>query len=169
MTQDEGRFGRLSETKRAWAPPGIRPVAPHQIVRQYLYAFVAVAPALGVMTALLLPWANTKMMSLFLAQVAEDFLEYFVVMLTDGAGWHVSEALEVPENIRLIKLPPRSPELNPTEHIWDEVREKYFHNKVFDSMDEVESTLMVGLCELGQDQERIRSMTHFPYLRELTC
>ncbi|MBF0583188.1 MAG: transposase [Magnetococcales bacterium] len=169
MTQDEGRFGRLNPTKRAWSPPEARPVVPQQVVRQYLYAFVAVAPALGMMTALLLPWANTQMMALFLAQVAEDFREYFVIMLTDGAGWHTSGDLLVPENIRLIKLPPRSPELNPTEHIWDEVREKYFHNEIFDSMDAVESRLMDGLRELGQDQARIRSMTHFPYLRELTC
>ena len=168
MTQDEGRFGRLSDTRRAWSPPGMRPVAPHQVIRQYLYAFVAVAPLLGRMTALLLPWANTEMMSIFLAQVAEDFRDSFVVMLIDGAGWHVSNGLSIPENIRLIRQPSHSPELNPTEHIWEELREKHFHNRAFNSLDEVADVLVIGLNQLSDQPDKIRSMTSFPYIVNIT-
>ena len=81
------------------------------------------------MTSLLLPWANSEMMNIFLKQVAEDFSDYFIFMLVDQAGWHISHKLQLPENIRMIKLPPRSPELNPVEHIWEELREKNFANK----------------------------------------
>lgn len=97
MAQDEGRFGRISDPRRCWAPKGIRPRAPRQIVREYLYAYAAVCPALGQMTSLLLPYANTDMMSLFLEEVAQDFKDYFVVMLVDQAGWHTSNSLKVPE------------------------------------------------------------------------
>ena len=77
------------------------------------------------MTSLVLPYADTATMNLFLAHLSRDFNEFFVLMLMDRAGWHVSRSLEVPENVRLIPLPPHSPasssapgrELNPVEHI----------------------------------------------------
>jgi hypothetical protein len=107
-------------------------------------------------------------MNIFLRQVAEDFSDYFILMLIDQAGWHISQKLEVPENIRLIKLPPRSPELNPSEHIWEELREKNFANKAFRDLDGVEETLCQGLNDLAGDPEKLRSMTNFPYL-DITC
>ena len=168
FAQDEGRFGRISDVRRAWSPSGTRPQAPRQVIRTYLYVFTAVCPALGRMTSLILPWANTEMMDIFLRQVAEDFSDYFILMLVDQAGWHTSEKLVVPENIRLIKLPPRSPELNPPEHIWEELREKHFANKAFSDLDGVEDTLCQGLNELAGNPEKLRSMTNFPYL-QITC
>jgi hypothetical protein len=147
---------------------GVRPQAPRQVIRTYLYVFTAVCPELGKMTSLILPWANTEMMNIFLRQVAEDFSDYFILMLADQAGWHIAQKLEVPENIRLIKLPPRSPELNPSEHIWEELREKNFANRAFQDLDEVEDTLCQGLNHLAKDPEKLRSMTNFPYLN-ITC
>lgn len=165
MAEDEGRFGRINDPRRAWAPPAIRPVAPRQIVREYVYVFAAVAPEPGRMTALILPFANTEMMSLFLDQVSGDFRDYFVLMLIDQAGWHLSRALRVPENIALIPLPPHSPELNPVEHIWDEIREKGFINQAFPSLDEVEDHLCQELVVLANNPERLHSMTAFPYFQ----
>ena len=164
MTQDEGRFGRINSVKKAWAPPGQRPRAPRQIVRQYLYAYAAVCPAQGKMTSLILPYANTDMMNIFLKQVANDFRDYFVIMLVDQAGWHLSKRLEIPENIRLIPQPSHSPELNPTEHIWEELREKHFHNRVFNSLDQVQDQLCTALRQLAANPKLLSSMTSFPYL-----
>ena len=62
MAQDEGRFGRISSSKRAWAPPGVRPKAPRQVIREFSYVFAAVAPEQGLMTSLVLPSADTAMM-----------------------------------------------------------------------------------------------------------
>ena len=95
MAQDEGRFGRISTPKRAWAPPGIRPKVPRQVIRESGYVYAAVAPEQGLMTSLILPSANTAMMNLFLAQVAEDFADYFIVMQVDQAGWHRAKDLQV--------------------------------------------------------------------------
>lgn len=164
FAQDEGRFGRISDLRRAWSPLRMRPKAPRQVIRSYLYVFTAVCPVLGKMTSLILPWANTEMMNLFLKQVAEDFSDYFILMLTDQAGWHTSQKLEIPENIRLIKLPPRSPELNPAEHVWEELREKNFANKALRNLDEVEKNLCQGLNGLASNPDKLRSMTNFPYL-----
>ena len=127
--------------------------------------YSAVCPALGKMTSLILPYANTEMMSIFLQHVADDFKDYFVIMLLDQAGWHTSKALKVPENIRLLPLPPYSPELNPVEHIWDYLRENAAPNIAFESLDHLEDALCKQLRELENDPERVRSMTNFPYLR----
>jgi transposase len=165
VAQDEGRFGRISTHRPAWAPAGVRPKAPRQVVRVFLYVFAAVCMALGKMTALILPLANTEAMNLFLEEVSRDFRDYFVIMLVDGAGWHKARALKIPENISLITQPSHSPELNPAEHVWDELREKYLHNKPFRTLDQVQEALCNGLCDLMNAPERLRSLTNFPYLR----
>ena len=165
MVQDEARFGRLGQVMRAWCGPGVRPEGGQQLVREYLYSFVAVAPALGRMTALILPFSNTEMMNLFLAQVSADFANYFVVMQVDGASYHKGQTLEVPESIRLIIQPPRSPELNAVEHVWEEIREEHFYNRVFDFLDAVSDALCEGLKELSALPDKIRSMTNFPHMR----
>ena len=58
-------------------------------------------------------------------------------MVIDGASSHVAKDLVVPENIRLLRLPAYAPELSPQEHVWDEVREKEFPNRVFSDLDSV--------------------------------
>lgn len=138
---------------------------PKQQVREYVYAYAAVAPQLGQMTALVLPYANTKMMNLFLKQVSQDFAEYFVVLQVDRAAWHRGKSLQIPENIRLLPQPSYSPELMPVEHLWQYIRENYFYNKILQSIDKVIDTLCQGLVELEQAPERLRSMTYFPHLR----
>ena len=165
MAQDEGRFGRINEPKRCWAPAGIRPLAPKQIVRESFYVYAAVAPAIGRMTTLVLPYANTQMMNIFLRQVSEDFADYFIVMQVDQAGWHRSKDLVIPENIRFISQPAYSPELNPAEHIWEEIREKFLQNKAFKFLAEVVNIVCEGLRQLSDDFNRLRSMTWFPHLK----
>jgi Winged helix-turn helix/DDE superfamily endonuclease len=165
MAQDEGRFGRISVPRRAWAPPGIRPHTPRQVVREYTYVYAALAPAEGKMTSLILPMADTAMMNLFLEHVATTFADYFIVMQVDQAGWHQANDLQVPENIRLIPQPAYSPQLNPTEHIREDLREKQFPNVACSSLDEVIDRLCEGLIRLESEPQRLRSMTYFPHFR----
>lgn len=165
LAQDEGRFGRISRPRACWAPPGRRLEVPAQIVREAIYAFTAVAPALGKLCSLLLPTANTESMNIFLQHVSQTFSDYFLVMQVDQAGWHQAKELILPENIRLIKQPPYSSEANPVEHIWDDMREKHFHNRIFDSLDSLTEKLCKALNDLENDPERITSMTFFPHLR----
>ena len=82
-------------------------------------------------------------------------------MFLDGAGWHRCHGLVVPPNIRLAFLPPYSPQINPTEHIWDEIREKWFPNKVFGSLPFVEDTLETALVTLENDRKRVRNLIGF--------
>ena len=167
MAQDEGCFGRISRAKRCWVPPGVRPHVPAQVVREYTYAYAAVAPALGQMVSLILPEVSTEMMNLFLEQVSQTFSTHFIVMQVDQAGWHSTKDLVIPENIRLIPQPAYSPELNPVEHIWEELREKYVQNRLFSSLDGVIEVLCQGLTDLADDPQHLHSLTSFPHLNVL--
>ena len=165
MAQDEGCFGRISLPRRCWAPAKVRPQVARQIVREYVYVYTAVAPEIGKMTSLLLPYASTAMMKLFLEHVSQEFADYFIVMQVDRAGWHDADTLVIPENIRLILQPAYSPELNPVEHLWDYLRENYFHNWAAPTLKQVIEVLIDGLQLLAADVELLRSMTNFPHLR----
>src|SRR5690242_1088309 len=97
------------------------------------------------------------MMNLFLAQVAQDFADYFVVMHVEQASWHRAKDLQIPEKIGLIFQPASSPQVNPVEHLWEERRENYLHNRVFPSLQDLTEVLCQALNELTQDKQRLRS------------
>jgi len=164
MFQDEGRFGRITTPRRCWAPKGIRPIVGSQLVREYTYVYAAVSPVDGVMDSLILPEVNADLLSLFLDEVSRRHPDEYIVMFLDGASWHHAINLSVPSNMRLSILPPYSPELNPAEHIWDEIREKWFPNLVFNSMPAVENTLVDSLVALERDRDRIKSLTGFDWI-----
>ena len=74
------------------------------------------------------------------------------------------ESLVVPDNIRLVRLPPYSPELNPVEHLWDDLREKHFHNLVFESLDALEDHLEAALRIMENEPDRICSIIAWPWI-----
>jgi DDE superfamily endonuclease len=166
MFEDEARFGRISDPRRCWAPKGVRPEVKVQIVREYEYAYAAVSPHDGVLDSLVLPKVNTEAMGVFLAEVAERHAHEFILMVLDGAGWHRAKQLPIPANMRLVPLPPCSPQLNPAEHLWDELREKWFANRWFETMEQLDEQLVAGLAALEIDAPRIASLTGFDWI---TC
>jgi hypothetical protein len=165
LAEDESRFGRIDRPRRCWAPKPLRLTVPRQVVREFLYVFAAVCGTLGRLTALILPTAATAMMNMFLAHLAREFAGYFLILLVDRAGGHTTARLTVPENIRLLPQPARHPELNPTEHVWEELREKPLANLSFSSLRPLAHALCPGLTQLAANPDRVRSLTNFPSMR----
>jgi hypothetical protein len=129
MFQDEARFGRISDCRRCWCRRPLRPMVKKMLSRQYIYAFGAVSPQDDVLDTLVLPQVDTPCMQLFLDEAATRHPGDNIVMVLDGAGWHTSNDLRATDNMRLLFLPPYSPELNTVEHLWDELREKHQHTR----------------------------------------
>ncbi len=129
-----------------------------------MYVFAAFAPSLGRLVSLVLPTANTATMNLFLEHLSQALADYFIVVQVDQAGWHRSRELIIPSNIRLIQQPAYSPEVNPVEYLWEELREKYFHNRLYSSLDLLTDELCRGLNELTDDKGRLRSMMRETHL-----
>jgi hypothetical protein len=103
-------------------------------------------------------------MQLFLDEISSRHPEVRIVMALDCAGWHKSADLEVPENMRLLCLPPYSPELNPVENIWEGLREKFFGNHVFADMDALEDQLLLGLKRLEDNPAITKSISNWPWI-----
>src|SRR4051812_17356670 len=138
------------------------------MVREYEYAFAAVCPQDGTLDTLVLPTVNTEAMSIFLAEVSQRHADEWIVMVLDGAGWHRAKRLKVPANMRLISLPPGSPQLNPVEQVWEEVCEKWFAHRVFASLNAVEEQLMAALKTWEEDSPRVASLTGFEWIRTIS-
>jgi transposase-like protein len=135
--------------------------------RQFTYVYGAISPIQGQLDWCLAPQMNTAHMASFLQQVSQAHAEDFILLVLDGASSHKAKELTVPENIRLLPLPPYSPELNPQEHVWDELREKEFPNRVMDNMDQVIRQLQDGLKRLANDSHHMRSLSGWPWIISL--
>ncbi len=89
-----------------------------------------------------MPWCDTQAMELHLAEISKAVDPgAHAVVIVDQAGWHMSAKLTIPDNITLLPLPPRSPELNPVENVWQFMRENWLSNRIFQSYDDI-----VALC-----------------------
>ena len=162
---DEGRFGRISVLGDCWAPAGVRPKVARQVVRESLYAFAAVSLPDAALTWRLSPKCNTEAMSRFILDVLAAYPDRTLVLFLDGAGWHKAKRLPRAERLRLEYLPAYSPECNPVEHVWDEIREKGFANRYFETLEAVEAQLKTQLELLGADTPRLRSLCLFDWIK----
>ena len=123
---------------RRWARRGTRPRASHDQRTQWAYIFGAICPAEGKGAGLVMPFCDTAAMQAHLIEIsAMVALNAHPVLILDQAEWHLSGALVVPENITLLPLPPRSPELNPVENVWQFLRDNWLSNRVFKGYDEI--------------------------------
>lgn len=139
MFTDEAGFGRISEPAYCWAPPKQRPFVPCQKVREYRTVYGAVSPKDGKSFFVVMEGNNSENMTEFLQKLSAEFPDDVIMLCCDNAGWHTSKKVTVPENICLFYIPPRTPEMNPIEQIWKEIRKRGFKNKLFNTIDEVVS------------------------------
>lgn len=164
MYQDEAGFGRINKPKACWCGNGLRPVVPCHRVREYVYAYGAISPMDGEMVSLVLPKANTDCMNIFLLEVSKRYPDDNILMVCDNASWHKSKGLNIPENIELYPLLAYTPELNPIEMIWDELREKFFKNDFFKTLSSVMDRLCDGLIFLETHPEIVKSITGWEWI-----
>jgi transposase len=159
--QDEARFGRINTVQRCWCMKGIIPAVKQQLIREYSYLFTAVCPETGTTCSLIMPTANSQTMDLFLGTLSEQQPNERIILCMDKAGWHTTKQLKIPKNISIWFLPPYSPELNPVELIWRELRAKYLNNKTFKTLEEVDNHLEFSIKDYSQNLEAIKNLTKF--------
>lgn len=144
----------------------MRPITAHQRVREYRDGLLAVAPWEGRIAARVDSLrVDHEAMSTFLTEITVRFPRRYWIVFLDGDGAHVSHDLGVPRNMHLELLPPYIPELNPVEPIWDYVREHYFANRAFATVDRVASQLCKAFRDLDATPERVRSISLFDWVK----
>ena len=164
--EDEARFGTQGTITRVWAPKGSRPRAVRQNGREWLYVLMAVGVSTGSASALIMPELNTVVLNLFLEQFARELPKgVHAVLIWDGAGYHTSGDLVVPENVSLIQLPPYSPELNPVENLWHYLRAHHWSNREYEGYSSLESEAVRSLRVVCDDAENLKSICNADYVQ----
>ena len=140
--QDEARIGQKNKLTRRWARRGTRPRAPRDQRTEWAYIFGAICPAKGKGAGLVMPWCDTDAMAAHLIEISAAVDPGAqAVLIVDQAGWHLTPKLAIPDNITVLALPPRSPELNPVENVWQFMRDNWLSNRIFKSYEDI-----VALC-----------------------
>jgi len=159
--QDEARVGQKNKITRRWAPRGTRPRAPKDQRTTSAYIFGAICPQRGVGAALVLPRCNTQAMQWHLDEISSQVTPgAHAVLILDQAGWHTTGKLVIPSNITLLPLPPRSPELNPVENIWQFMRDNWLSNRVFKSYEDIVDLTCQAWNNLIDQPWKIMSIGH---------
>jgi hypothetical protein len=134
----------------------------------WTYIFATVEPATGAEFALILPTVSTVAMNLFLAEFAKTLApDDHVVMVLDGAGWHASAALAVPDTITLVPLPPYSPECNPVERIWLYLRERFLSLQLWLDKEAIFQACCEAWNALAGDAARVKSLACYPWIERV--
>jgi transposase len=136
------RVGQKNKLTYLWAKKGTRPRLDHDQRTQSAWLFGAICPERGAGAALILPACNTAAMQLHLEEISGQIAPgAHAIVILDQAGWHTANALAVPRNLTLMPLPPRSPELNSAENVWQYMRQNWLSNRVFKTYDDI-----LGIC-----------------------
>jgi hypothetical protein len=148
--------------RRVWAPIGERPVAPGHHRFEWLYVTAFVSPASGE-TFWYLHDGISKPFAALLAAFAREAgagTERTIVLVLDNAGWHGETGLEVPEGIRLVFLPPYTPELQPAETLWTLVDEPIV-NKHIGTIAELDAIIGARCAALANERDTIKGRAGF--------
>jgi transposase len=153
------RIGQKNGCVRQWAPLGSRPRQPSDQRYESTYVFGAVCPARDTGAALVLPYANTDAMQRHLAEISRHVAPGAIaVVLMDNAGWHTTDKLDWPANVRALFIPPGCPELNAAENVWQYLRQTYLSNRVFDTYTAIVDAACDAWRRLLAETGRVRSI-----------
>ena len=188
MFGDQAGFGRISEPANCWAPPKERPSVPCQRIRQYKTVYGAVCPETGEAFYLVMDGSNKENMTFFLKKLSQKYPDHIILLVLDNASWHMTqqenskprsknktsksvfktqEKLIIPENIRVTYVPPRTPEMNPIEIVWREIRKRGFKNVLFDSIAFVVDKFYQVVSEMINTD--IISITRWSWIDKILC
>jgi len=162
---DEARFGQQGTTSRVWAERGSRPRAVRQTKYKWVYLYASVCPRTGRTHEWLMPHVDTAHMNLFLETFGQALdPDVHAALLLDQAGWHTTSKLRVPSNVTLLFLPPKAPELNPSELPWRECRQKYLSNREFKTESDLWRAVEDAWLKLTAQPKTLQSLCGFDWI-----
>lgn len=160
------RYGLISNYRRSWSPIGIRTIIDNQQAFSNRYLFSAVAPISGDSFHLLGFVGNTSdLVNCYLDELEAYFKGKHIVLVFDNAPSHRPKSIHDRKNITCIFLPPYSPELNPAERFFGEVR-KSTANQIFESIDDQEVVIGAYVKKLADDTSEMKQLLGYKWIVE---
>ena len=115
----------LTRTGRVLTAKGVKPVCPYQHKFENTYLYGAFSPINGDSFLLELPYCNTECFQLYIQELSKQNPRELKLVVLDNGAFHKAKRLSIPHNIIFIFLPPYSPELNPAEKIWWQLKQEF--------------------------------------------
>ncbi len=153
------RIGQRGTQTRRWARKGTRPRVVRQQQSELAYIFGAVCLRCNTAVGLVLPFANTQTMALHLEAISLAVPPgRHAVLVLDQAGWHTTPKLPQSPNVSLLSLPAGSPEPNPAEQVWQQLRDRSLANRCYDRYDNIIDACFEAWNKFPQISDAIRSL-----------
>lgn len=162
FVQDETRLG-LHEgmTRRCLTAFGVKPLQAVLPRYEFFWLYGAVEPLTGEALFLEMPALDAVCFQIYLDEFSLAFPDSFNLLVLDGAPAHIARCLRIPDNVLLIFLPPYSPELNPIERLWQDLR-KFLGSELPATLDAFKERVAQILCDYSP--EVLASITGYNYL-----
>lgn len=143
--QDESRFGLMTKQKRVLISKGIQPVCNYQHSYKWLWLWGCFSPINGESFYWETPIVSNDIFEKFLEDFAKQKPKELKIIIIDNAGFHACQNIRIPENVKLIRIPPYTPELNPAEKVWQWMKDR---------------VAMKMFCSTKQLQQKITQLVH---------
>ena len=156
--QDESRFGLMTHIGRCITARGVKPIVKYKHAFKNTYLYGSFSPIDGDMFVYEIQGTTSEIFYKYLCALSEHRPKELKILVIDNAGFHSMKKYNIPENIKLIRIPSYSPELNPSEKIWAYIKQ-FYKNKVFDNIDKVKLWLAEFTRE-NLNKEIVKSITH---------
>lgn len=151
----------MTRNGKALTAVGVKPICNFQHVYKSTYVFGAFSPYNGDSLVMELPYCNSENFQIFLNEMSKKNPQEYKIILLDNGAFHKAKSLIIPENIKLMFLPPYSPELNPAELLWLNMKRK-LTNITIKTMPELKLKIDQIVAELI-NPTFIKSLTGFSY------
>jgi transposase len=161
---DECRVGLHTLSRRCWGLRGHRVVVPRQHRYEWEYVYGAVEVVQGQSQFRLMPSVSLDFSGGFLEQIAASDSAAEHVVIWDQAGFHPGPEAAVPARIHLLPLPPYSPELNPVEGLWDQLKDA-LGNRLFETLEALEAAVTDALRPFWESRDKVLSLV-FGWVRD---
>jgi transposase len=160
FAQDETRLGLLPVVRRRITACGVQPVATVTYQFDNFYLYGAVEPTTGASFFRELPSLNSRAFQRWLDGFAAAFPESLNLLVLDNGAGHKANAVRWPSNVVPVFLPPYSPELNPMERLWRDLKDK-----LADVPAKTIGELSDAMCTIIQNYSpaTLHSLTGFTY------
>ncbi len=156
--QDESRFGLMTHMGRCLTAKGVKPIVHYQHAFKNTYLYGSFSPINGDSFVYEIEGTTSEIFYKYLLEFSKYKPGELKIIIIDNAGFHSLKQYTVPENIKLIRIPPYTPELNPSEKIWHYIKQ-FYKNKVFEDLTNVKKWLHEFICN-NLNAELVKSITH---------
>ena len=122
--QDESRFGLMTKQKRVLVSKGVKPIGKYQHSYKWLWLWGCFSPMTGEAFYWETSHVGNDLFEAFLNDFSMSRPNELILLVIDNAGFHACQNINIPDNIKLIRIPPYAPELNPAEKVWQWMKGK---------------------------------------------